>query len=128
MQVQGQDWYFDSVLLMFEINCNNDMDDCLLKVLLLMYGEKLFDLKEYGMVVLLGFIVILDCKFGIDSYCGFGGVEWSNYYVLFGGVLVNLFVEGCFDYYQIDNFFIGVLDEILCGVVSIGFRIFYFLF
>jgi LPS-assembly protein len=127
-QAQGQDWYFDSALLTFETNRNNDTDDRLPKALPLMYGEKLFDLKEYGTVALSGSTAILDRKLGIDSYRGSGGAEWSNHHVLPGGVLVNPFAEGRFDYYQIDNSFTGVSDEISRGVASIGSRISYPLF
>ena len=81
-----------------------------------MYGEKLFDLKEYGTVALSGSTAILDRKLGIDSYRGSGGAEWSNHHVLPGGVLVNPFAEGRFDDYQIDNSFTGASDEISRGV------------
>jgi len=123
-QAQGQDWYFDSALLTFETNRNNDTDARLPRALPLMYGEKLLDFGDYGTVALSGSTAILEREIGVDSYRASGGAEWSTTRVLPGGVLLNPFAESRFDYYQLDNTASGV-SNVSRGVASIGSRLSY---
>lgn len=123
-QAQGQDWYFDSSILTFETNRDNDTDDRLPRALPLMFGEKLYDYGKYGTVALSGSTAILERELGVDSYRASGGVEWTANRVLPGGILVNPFAEGRFDYYQLDDTASGV-SEVSRGVASIGSRISY---
>ncbi len=126
-QAQGRDWYFDSSILTFETNRDNDTDARLPRALPLMYGEKLLDYGKYGTVALSGSTAILERELGVDSYRASGGVEWNANRVLPGGVLVNPFAEGRFDYYQLDDTPSGV-GEVSRGVATIGSRISYPLF
>jgi len=126
-QAQGADWYFDSALLTFETNRDNDSDARLPRALPLMFGERLLDYGKYGTVALSGSTAILERELGVDSYRASGGVDWNVNRVLPGGLLVNPFAEGRFDYYQLDNTASGV-SEVSRGVASIGTRISYPLF
>lgn len=126
-QAQGQDWYFDSALLTFETNRDNDSDARLPRALPLMFGEKLLDYGKYGTVALSGSTAILERELGVDSYRASGGVDWNVNRVLPGGILVNPFAEGRFDFYQLDNTTSGV-SEVSRGVASIGTRVSYPLF
>nr|WP_070959556.1 LPS assembly protein LptD [Hyphomonas sp. Mor2] len=126
-QAQGQDWYFDSSLLTFETNRDNDTDARLPRALPLMFGEKLYDYGKYGSLAVSGSTAILERDLGVDSYRASGGVEWNANRVLPGGILVNPFAEGRFDYYQLDNTPSGV-GEVSRGVASIGSRVSYPLF
>ncbi len=126
-QAQGQDWYFDSALLTFETNRDNDTDARLPRALPLMFGEKLLDYGKYGTVAVSGSTAILERELGVDSYRASGGVEWSANRVLPGGILLNPFAESRFDYYQLDDTASGV-DEVSRGVATIGSRISYPLF
>jgi LPS-assembly protein len=126
-QAQGTDWYFDSALLTFETNRDNDSDARLPRALPLMFGEKLLDYGKYGTVALSGSTAILERELGIDSYRASGGVDWNVNRVLPGGILVNPFAEGRFDYYQLDNTPSGT-SEVSRGVASIGTRFSYPLF
>ena len=123
-QAQGQDWYFDSSLLTFETNRDNDSDARLPRALPLMYGEKLLDYGKYGTVAVSGSTAILERELGVDSYRASGGVEWNANRILPGGILVNPFAEGRFDYYQLDDTASGV-DEVSRSVATIGSRISY---
>lgn len=123
-QAQGQDWYFDSSILTFETNRDNDSDARLPRALPLMYGERLLDYGKYGTVALSGSTAILERELGVDSYRASGGVEWNANRVLPGGVLVNPFAEGRFDYYQLDDTPSGV-GEVSRGVATVGSRISY---
>ncbi len=123
-QAQGQDWYFDSSLLTFETNRDNDSDARLPRALPLMYGEKLLDYGNYGTVAVSGSTAILERELGVDSYRASGGVEWNANRILPGGILVNPFAEGRFDYYQLDDTASGV-DEVSRSVATIGSRISY---
>lgn len=126
-QAQGTDWYFDGALLTFETNRDNDSDARLPRALPLMFGERLLDYGKYGTVALSGSTAILERELGVDSYRASGGVDWNANRVLPGGILVNPFAEGRFDYYQLDNTTSGV-SEVSRGVASIGTRISYPLF
>lgn len=126
-QAQGQDWYFDSALLTFETNRDNDTDARLPRALPLMFGEKLLDYGKYGTVSVSGSTAILERELGVDSYRASGGAEWNANRVLPGGILVNPFAEGRFDYYQLDDTASGV-SEVSRGVATIGSRISYPLF
>jgi LPS-assembly protein len=123
-QAQAQDWYFDSSILTFETNRDNDSDARLPRALPLMFGEKLIDYGKYGTVALSGSTAILERELGVDSYRASGGVEWNANRVLPGGVLLNPFAESRFDYYQLDDTPSGV-GEVSRGVATIGSRISY---
>ncbi|MCR9224893.1 MAG: LPS assembly protein LptD [Hyphomonas sp.] len=123
-QAQAQDWYFDSSILTFETNRDNDSDARLPRALPLMFGEKLIDYGKYGTVALSGSTAILERELGVDSYRASGGVEWNASRVLPGGVLLNPFAESRFDYYQLDDTPSGV-GEVSRGVATIGSRISY---
>jgi LPS-assembly protein len=123
-QAQGQDWYFDSSILTFETNRDNDSDARLPRALPLMFGEKLIDYGKYGTVALSGSTAILERELGVDSYRASGGAEWNANRVLPGGVLLNPFAESRFDYYQLDDTPSGV-GEVSRGVATIGSRISY---
>ncbi len=123
-QAQAQDWYFDSAILTFETNRDNDSDARLPRALPLMFGEKLIDYGKYGTVALSGSTAILERELGVDSYRASGGVEWNANRVLPGGVLLNPFAESRFDYYQLDDTPSGV-GEVSRGVATIGSRISY---
>lgn len=121
-QAQGQDWYFDSAVLTFETNRDNDTDDRLPRAMPVGFGEKLYDFGDYGTVALSGSTAILDRELGIDSYRASGGLDWDINRVLPGGILVNPFAEARYDYYQLENTASGV-DEVSRGVATIGSRI-----
>lgn len=123
-QAQGQDWYFDSALLTFKTNRNNDTDDRLPRALPMGFAEKLYDYGSYGTLALSGSTAILERELGVDSYRASGGLDWDANRVLPGGVLLNPFAEARYDYYQLENTLSGV-DEVSRGVATIGSRISY---
>lgn len=123
-QAQSQDWYFDSALLTFETNRDGDSDARLPQAAPLMFGERLFDYGDFGTLAVSGSTAILDRELGVDSYRASAGADWGATRVLPGGVLLNPFAEGRFDYYQLDNTDSGV-SEVSRGVASLGTRISY---
>jgi LPS-assembly protein len=123
-QAQSQNWYFDSALLTFETNREGDSDARLPRALPLMYGERLFDYGDLGTLAVSGSTAILERELGVDSYRASGGADWSTSRVLPGGILVNPFAEGRFDYYQVDDTGTGV-SNISRGAASLGTRISY---
>ena len=123
-QAQSRDWYFDSALLTFETNRAGDSDARLPRALPLMFGERLFDYGDFGTLAVSGSTAILERELGVDSYRASAGIDWSTTQVLPGGVLVNPFAEGRYDYYQLDNTGTGVSDASR-GVASLGTRISY---
>ncbi len=123
-QAQSQNWYFDSALLTFETNREGDSDARLPRALPLMYGERLFDYGDFGTLAVSGSTAILEREIGVDSYRASGGADWSTTRVLPGGILVNPFAEGRFDYYQVDNTGTDV-STISRGAASLGTRISY---
>lgn len=123
-QAQSRDWYFDSALLTFETNREGDSDARLPRVAPLMFGERLFDYGDLGMLSVSGSTAILDRELGIDSYRASAGADWSANRVLPGGLLFSPFAEGRYDFYQLDNTDSGV-SEVTRGAASIGSRISY---
>lgn len=123
-QGQGQDWYADASLLTFETNRDNDTDDRLPRALPLMFAEKSFDYGDYGLLSVSASTANLERELGVDSYRASTGADWSATRILPGGIVVNPFAEGRFDYYQLDNTPSGV-DTISRGVATIGTRISY---
>ena len=123
-QAQSRDWYFDSALLTFETNREGDSDARLPQAAPLMFGERLFDYGDFGTLAVSGSTAILDRELGVDSYRASAGADWGATRVLPGGVLLNPFAEGRFDYYQLDNTDSGV-SEVSRGVASLGTRISY---
>ncbi len=126
-RAQGQDWYFDSSILTFKTNRDNDTDDRLPRALPLAFGEKLYDFGDYGMVAVSGSTAVLDRELGIDSYRASGGFDWNVNRVLPGGVLLNPFAEGRLDYYDLSDTPSGV-TEVTRGVATVGSRVSYPLF
>jgi LPS-assembly protein len=102
-QAQSQDWYFDTSLLTFETNRENDTDARLPRALPLMFGERLFEYGDYGTLAVSGSTAILEREIGVDSYRASAGADWSTSRVLPGGILLAPFADGRFDYYQVDN-------------------------
>ena len=123
-QAQSKNWYFDSALLTFETNREGDSDARLPQAAPLMFGERLFDYGDFGTLAVSGSTAILDRELGVDSYRASAGADWGATRVLPGGVLLNPFAEGRFDYYQLDNTDSGV-SEVSRGVASLGTRISY---
>ena len=123
-QAQSRDWYFDSALLTFETNREGDSDARLPQAAPLMFGERLFDYGDFGTLAVSGSTAILDRELGVDSYRASAGADWGATRVLPGGILLNPFAEGRFDYYQLDNTVSGV-SEVSRGVASLGTRISY---
>lgn len=123
-QGQGTDWYVESALLTFETNREGDSDARLPRALPLMFGERLFDYGDYGTLAVSGSTAILERELGVDSYRASGGADWSTTRVLPGGMLLNPFAEGRYDYYQLDNTPSGV-DSVTRGAASIGTRLSY---
>lgn len=123
-QAQSQNWYFDTALLTFETNREGDSDARLPRALPLMYGERLFDYGDFGTLAVSGSTAILERELGVDSYRASGGADWSTTRVLPGGILVNPFAEGRFDYYQVDNTGTDV-STISRGAASLGTRLSY---
>ena len=123
-QAQSRDWYFDSALLTFETNREGDSDARLPQAAPLMFGERLFNYGDFGTLAVSGSTAILDRELGVDSYRASAGADWGATRVLPGGVLLNPFAEGRFDYYQLDNTDSGV-SEVSRGVASLGTRISY---
>lgn len=123
-QAQSQDWYFDSALLTFETNREGDSDARLPRALPLMFGERLFDYGDFGTLAVSGSTAILERELGVDSYRASGGADWSTTRVMPGGILLNPFAEGRFDYYQVDNTGTDV-STISRGAASLGTRISY---
>ena len=123
-QAQSKNWYFDSALLTFETNREGDSDARLPQAAPLMFGERLFNYGDFGTLAVSGSTAILDRELGVDSYRASAGADWGATRVLPGGVLLNPFAEGRFDYYQLDNTDSGV-SEVSRGVASLGTRISY---
>lgn len=123
-QAQSQNWYFDTALLTFETNREDDSDARLPSALPLMYGERLFDYGDFGTLAVSASTAILERELGVDSYRASGGADWSTTRVLPGGILVNPFAEGRYDYYQVDD--TGSTGSTISrGAASLGTRISY---
>ena len=123
-QAQGQDWYVDGSILTFKTNRAGDTDDRLPRALPLAFGEKLYDLGNFGSLAVSGSTAVLDRELGIDSYRASGGFDWNVNRVLPGGVLVNPFAEGRVDYYDLNDTPSGV-SEVTRGVATVGSRLSY---
>ncbi len=123
-QAQSQDWYFNTSLLTFETNREGDTDARLPRALPLMFGERLFEYGDYGTLAVSASTAILERELGVDSYRASGGADWSASRVLPGGVLLNPFAEGRFDYYQVDNTGSDV-STISRTVATLGTRVSY---
>ena len=126
-QAQSQDWYFDSALLTFETNRDNDSDARLPRALPLMFGERLLDYGKYGTVAVSGSTAILERELGSTATARLAALNGTPIAFCLGGILVNPFAEGRYDYYQLDDTPSGV-DEVSRGVASIGTRVSYPLF
>lgn len=126
LQGQQQNWYADASFLSFEGLRENDDDDTFPKVLPLFYGQRLFDLDAYGIASVTASSAVLDRDVGVDSQRISIETEWSLSRVLAGGVIVNPFIDGRYDAYNVkDNIADSEGETFTRGGANIGARLSY---
>ena len=123
-QGQNKSGYFETAFLSFDTNREGDTDARLPRVAPLVFAEKLFDYGDFGTLAVSGSTAILDREIGVDSYRASGAADWATTRVLPGGILLNPFAEGRYDYYQLDNT-PSEVSSVTRGVATIGSRISY---
>lgn len=126
--VQGQerDWYADASLLSFEGLRASDNDDTFPRALPMLYAQRLFDFGSNGLASVTASSAILDRNEGTDTYRASIGSDWSTSRVLAGGLVLNPFAEGRYDYYTITDDTTATDDETITrGGANIGTRLSY---
>lgn len=104
-QGQSDNWYVDASLQTFDnLQAQGLREDAIADVLPLINSQYDLDLGDYGFVSLTGSAAFLERVAGADSRRVSTGVDWSTQRIIPGGLVVEPFAEGRFDYYDLNDF------------------------
>ena len=103
LQGQEKDWYFDATLIEIDGLRANDDEQELSSVSPLLFAERLFDFNDLGLLSVNGSATLLNRDEGIDSHRVSLGSDWSNSYVLNGGLVLAPFAEARYDHYDLND-------------------------
>ncbi|MEZ5998380.1 MAG: LPS assembly protein LptD [Hyphomonas sp.] len=121
---QGDSYYTDVSLLSFQGLRNSDVDGSLPTVTPLFFGEKYWDLGNFGFASFNASTAILKRDVGEDSQRVSVGADWSDLKILPGGFTFEPFAEVRADYYALDAQYAGQ-DDTSRVVGNAGARVSY---
>lgn len=121
---QGDSYYTDVSLLSFQGLRANDYDGTLPTVTPLFFGEKYWNLGDFGFASVNASTAILKRDVGTDSQRVSVGADWSDYKILPGGFTFEPFAEVRGDYYALDAAVSGE-DNVSRVVGNAGTRVAY---
>ncbi len=124
VQGQNKNWYADASLLSFEGLRANDDDDTFPTALPLLYGERLFDFGNNGLLSVSASSAILSRVTGVDSQRISLASDWSASRIIPGGLVLNPFAEARYDYYALNDTPTNT-DSVARGVATVGTRLSY---
>lgn len=107
---QGDSYYTDAAVLSFQGLREDDVDGELPTVAPVFFGEKYWDLGDYGFAAVNASSAMLTREVGADSQRVSVGGDWSNLTVLPGGFTFKPFAEIRADYYALDEAVSGEPD------------------
>ena len=107
---QGDSYYADASVLSFQGLREDDTDGALPTVAPVFFGEKYWDLGDYGFAAVNASSAMLTREVGADSQRVSVGGDWSNLTVLPGGFTFKPFAEIRADYYALDEAVSGEPD------------------
>ncbi|MEZ5954586.1 MAG: LPS assembly protein LptD [Hyphomonas sp.] len=121
---QGDSYYSDVSLLSFQGLRAGDTDGSLPTVTPLFFGEKYWDLGNFGFASVNASTAILTRDVGEDSQRVSVGADWSDLNILPGGFTFEPFAELRADYYALDAQYAGQ-DNVSRVVGNTGARLSY---
>ncbi|MCA8900818.1 MAG: LPS-assembly protein LptD, partial [Hyphomonas sp.] len=121
---QGDSYYSDISLLSFQGLRSSDQDGALPTVTPLFFGEKYWDLGNFGFASVNASTAILTRDVGADSQRVSVGAEWSDLDILPGGFTFEPFAEVRGDYYALDSSISGE-DDVSRVVGNAGAKVAY---
>jgi len=104
---QGDSYYTDVAMLSFQGLRAGDVDGSLPTITPLYFGEKYWDLGDYGFASVNASTAVLTRDVGSDSRRASVGADWSTLRVLPGGFTFKPFAELRGDYYSLEKQYAG---------------------